>query len=396
MSDRDRPEPSDEELEALVADALVKRGELAPTTESEVRAAERALAEEDEIELPASLAAFRAPPSAPRARVGDAPDAGAVSQRVVSLDEHRRARATGLHWAHAGTFALGAAIAAATLLYVRTPAPDRPLSEPGAGTGPSPSASASASASPRIEIPPVRTCAADCCAGSDCSAAEGELKKCASGRSCVACDVTSDPSNAYRVRIGAIAPTEKLGALDLDAVDLCARVGGGAWACLPARGEPSPQPDLRALPKLASMSDLSNGVELELRVRGQKQALGRWRDSVRMSPTLLCRGAGALLADEKGEHLGSVALLVDETHFVEIGRSAEVSDLEARARSFVLGDVTAQIVETKAGGGDRFALTMGPFDKGTAERLRWAFLEKRQQATVVLGDDYAGSPRLLK
>lgn len=398
MTDRDRPEPSDDELESLVADALVQRGELAPTTEDEVREAERALSAEEEPPLPASLEVLPDAPARRRARESAPHEPGAVSQKVVSLDEVRRTRdeKRGLPWAHAGTFALGAAIAAATLLYVKTPATDKPVSDPGAGTGPGPSASASASASPRIEIPAVRTCAADCCAGSACNAAEGELKKCSGGRACISCDASADTSNAFRVRLGALSPTAKLDAANLDTLDVCARVGGGEWACLPARSEPSAQPDLRALPKLASSADLSAGVELELRVRGQKQALGRWRDSVRMSPTLLCRGAGALIADEKDEHLGSVALLLEDTHYVELARGADVADLEARGHAFELADVTAGVVETEKQGAERFALTIGPFDKGTAERLRWSFLEKKQQATVVLGADYAGAPRLLK
>ncbi|HTJ85133.1 MAG TPA: hypothetical protein VL400_25630, partial [Polyangiaceae bacterium] len=124
-----------DDLDAAVADAFAKRGEMIPTRVDEVRAAEED-GVEDGVELPASLRAWRGgaseqkraepPPgvgaSAPR-RVRDAEGgSGAASERVVSLDELRRARAErrGLGGSHVASFAVGLAVAAGAAFFLRT------------------------------------------------------------------------------------------------------------------------------------------------------------------------------------------------------------------------------------------------------------------------------------
>jgi hypothetical protein len=190
-------------------------------------------------------------------------------------------------------------------------------------------------------------------------------------------------------------PTKLLDGVDLGALDVCARALGGAWSCVPAFAEPSAAPAARTMSKLMSAADLANGLEVELRPRGTKQVLGRWRDAVRMGPTTLCRGVGALVSNEKDEHVGSLLLLLDDTHWVELGRGADVASLKAARARLGFADVVPQIVETGEGGAGHFALALGPFDQATAERLRWALLEKGQPAKIELGEGYVGAPLAL-
>lgn len=399
-----RDEPKDVEgaepaLEALVADAFAKRGELPPTTEAEVLAA-MADGVEHEGELPASLAApsfERASAHASAQTSERAPaSAGAASQRVVSLDDLRRQREklkARPSWAsHAVTFGLGAAAAAALLVSTR-PRPTEPSTDPAAGV-PTTSASTPIEAPPApLSIPAVTACAGECCAGSACAAAKGELRKCVGGKTCLGCE--ESPTAAYRVRIGNLVPARKTEPERLRSVDLCVRVGASAWSCEPAVQEVTARPEGRTLPTVVSAADLRQSIELELRTRGVKEALGGWRESVRVGPTVLCHGLGALITTEKKDDLGSVAITLDDTHFVELARSAEVSELKAARRGFLFADVVPSLVETKGAGRERFALTVGPLDKVVADRLRWAVLEGKREAQVSLGADYVGSPQAL-
>jgi len=383
---RRRPDLTDDELDELVGSAMAREGQLFPTTEDEVGDAEKA-GVDFEGDLPAELAELREPEEAPVA-----------SRRVVSLEEARRERAArdeptarGSSWAtHLIAGALGAAAAAALFAWRadlgETTAP-RPAGDPPA-TG-----SAEPVALSPIEIDPVTGCSLDCCAGAECSAAEGELRKCGSGRQCVLCDVGESDQSLYRVRIGRFFPSDKIETGKAKHLDLCARVGGSAWSCEPAWVEPTTETEWRHLPTLATAQDAAAGLELQLRFGGTKEVVGRWKSAVRINPTTLCRGIGVAIETEKEEHLGSLSFFLDDAHFVELERGDDFAELKAHRARFTFADVVPVVFETT--GKERFALTVGPLSKPAAELLRWALLEEGAEATLGLGNDYEGAPRPL-
>lgn len=400
--ERDPPDPGDvgevdregdDELEALVAGALVERGELLPTTEAEVLHAERA-GVAFEGELPPELAEYSPPTSeraAPLSRRAPQDRAEPVrSTRVVSLEEARRRPQRGAWLGYGATFVAGAAAAAAAIaLFVRAPpgGPTDPSADPeqtaGVGTGAPPAPSSIATVS-------VDGCPEACCAGASCAAAEGELRACGSGRTCIPCG--DPPASRYRVRIGHLFPDEALDTDRIDALDLCARVGSSRWDCAPAYADPATSPEWRRLPALATSEDAGAGVELELRVRGTKQALGRWHGGVRIGPPVLCSGVGVSLEDTAGKSLGRLSLFFDDAHYVELRRGT-LDALEAYRGELAIAGAVPRLFETSRGGPERFALVVGPLDEPRAERLRWSLLEQGVDARVELGGDYVGDPR---
>lgn len=387
------------ELEALVARAM-RRRTVAPTSEAEVRRAEDE-GVEFEGELPPALRALVEPeatraaggePGAPQAirqrAERDAEKDAARSVRVVPLDEARRQRARGRAsvGGYAASFALGAAAAAAVAIFaLRGPEGLEVGREPAGG----PSASASSSAEPTREtvaIPAVLACPSSCCAGSSCPSAEGELRACATGRSCVPCGELPPAGSAYRVRIGNLLPTDKLDADKLGAFDICARIGASPWSCEPAYADATQRPRGRVLPPVASVEDIGAGIELELRPRGTKQVYGRYKGSVRLNPTVLCRGVGVLLGNEKQEHLGSLSLFVEDAQYVELGRGT-AAELAALRSTLSFADLSPEL-HTIAGAAGTRALVVGPLDLRAAERLRVALLERGRPATLSTGTDY--------
>ena len=52
----------------------------------------------------------------------------------------------------------------------------------------------------------------------------------------------------------------------------------------------------------------------------------------------------------------------------------------------------AVLIETEAGDDRRYLLAAGPFDRATAERLRWALVERKVDAATVFGRDFVGTP----
>ncbi len=387
--DRDR-DPEDEAVERMVADALVRRGELLPTTVAEVERAE-AGGVEYEGELPASLREL-APQKdeAPRSKHTSEAALPAKSERFVSLEAARRAREThrGSTLSYAVTFVAGLAAAAGVSLVLGKPT-GRPV-EPDPGAGPTPSASASAEPAPeRLEIPAVLACKAGCCAGASCDAAKGELKKCASGRTCIGCDPPMVGS-VYKVKLGNVVPAAKYAGPPMAELDLCGGVIGGEPSCLPAFSTPSDSAAPRTLERLVKDTDLGLGLYFELRPRGTKLVIGRWSDSVRLGPNMLCQGLGALITTEKKEDVGSLAISLDDPYYVEIGRAADVMSLKARRAEIAFEDVTPFVAETSGAGDLRFVLAAGPFDQATAERLRWLFLERDQKAKTSFGEDQQG------
>ncbi|MFS8071052.1 MAG: hypothetical protein ACMG6S_32185, partial [Byssovorax sp.] len=319
----------------------------------------------------------------------------AASQQVVSIEDLRRAREEkrASWWTHAGTFALGAAVAAGTLLYLRAPRFETARQEPTGG--PAGAVSAASEPARRVVIPAVQPCRDACCAGSSCAAAQGELRACASGRTCVGCGDAPEAGSVYRLRMGSVSPTPLLHDTELEEVDLCVRVGGSPWLCEAAYADPTTRPQGRTLLTLVSAADVALGIELELRPRDSKQVMGRWRDGVRLGPTALCRGVGALLANEKQEHLGSVSLFLDDAHYVELARAADLESLRKRRAELEFNDVTPQLIETTRTGAERYALTVGPLSRPSAERLRWELLERSRSARVLLGEDYTGASKPL-
>jgi hypothetical protein len=286
--------------------------------------------------------------------------------------------------------ALAVGAAAATLLFVGRPSDDR--AQPGGDTAPTVAPSASASApAPALPmaLPSVRGCE-DCCAGSSCAKAEGENRACATGRACVPCDEGQARDALYRVRVGNVVPTAAQRDARLDELDLCGRVVGGPWACEPAYLDAAQRPKGRAFEALVSPSDLAAGFELELRPRGQTKALAGWRDSVRVGPGVVCRGVGVLLASDGGEHFGSVSLVLDDAHFVEIGARGSIDAVKSLRNGLAFADVVPSIVELASDGAPAFALAAGPLDRRSAERLRWALLEGGVPARVTLGADHRG------
>jgi hypothetical protein len=396
---RDAGEPSaDAKLEAMVARAL-RRIRVAPTTEAEVRRAE-CEGVEFEGELPPSLRALVEPRAelagepghggaepAPREEPRDAERELARSVRVVSLDEARRARARRAPLGgYVASFALGAAAAAAVaVLALRGPEGLEVGREP-AGA---PSASASSSAEPAREItaiPAVLACPSSCCAGASCPSAVGELRACATGRSCVPCGDVPPAGSVYRVRIGNLLPTSKLDPDKLGAFDLCARIGASPWSCEPAYADATLRPRGRVLPSVASVEDIGAGIELELRPRGTKQVFGRYKGSVRLNPTVLCRGVGVLLGNDEEEHLGSLSLFVEDAQYVELARGS-VAELGALRSGLSFADVTPEL-HALAGASGAHALVVGPLDRRAAERLRVALLERGRAAILSTGTDY--------
>jgi hypothetical protein len=240
-----------------------------------------------------------------------------------------------------------------------------------------------------MALPSVRGCE-DCCAGSSCAKAEGENRACATGRACVPCDEGQARDALYRVRVGNVVPTAAQRDARLDELDLCGRVVGGPWACEPAYLDAAQRPKGRAFEALVSPSDLAAGFELELRPRGQTKALAGWRDSVRVGPGVVCRGVGVLLASDGGEHFGSVSLVLDDAHFVEIGARGSIDAVKSLRNGLAFADVVPSIVELASDGAPAFALAAGPLDRRSAERLRWALLEGGVPARVTLGADHRG------
>ena len=283
---------------------------------------------------------------------------------------------------------LGAA-AAAALLVGRGERPDRPLptGEP---------AKPRADAAPKtIAVPAVLGCSRPCCGGSQCPEARDDLKSCGSERRCIACTIDELALSRYRIRLGAFAPGARVKRI-VDgggALELCARAGSSELACAAAHAAADQEEQWTLLPLVVSTQDMLAGFELGLRQKGGKKQLGVWKSPGTLNATVLCKGLLIKLTDDKEELLGTVSVFLDDTHYVELVRSHSVDQLlEARGRlSFV--DATPRIFETRKPGPDHFALVLGPFDKPTAEKLRWALLDKGEPARLVIGDDHVGPPR---
>ena len=365
------------ELDALVASAMGRRGDLIPTTTDEVLDAGSL---EFEGELPPSLRAY------------DPPTTAAARQQSRSSREAPRSNVLPI----AVSFAFGAGIAAAASYAIFAGRPDAremPLADvssaerPGSSLG---EPSASKPEEPRA-IGPVTTCD-DCCAGVQCSTAKPVLSSCPTGRTCVACSDDLAPDAAFRLRMGNFHSTKNVDARSLDALDVCVRVGGSPWSCEPAYLDATARPVGRVLPMVSRAEDLTSGVELELRLRGSEKVYGSWRSALRLGPNMFCRGIGVVLEDPKGEHLGGLSLFVEDAFYVEIARAPSVTALAEHRRKLAFADVVPAVIGSKSGGQ---VLVVGPLAKPTAEKLRALLLGAGEEVGITMGNDYTGSPQKL-
>ena len=367
----------DPELDALVAEAFARRGELVPTTEAEVERAEQDGVEFDG-ELPESLREL-APPAPPPSEAG----------KIVSLEDARRARFPWL--THAIAAAVGAAAAAAILLGRGTG--EAPIGGVPSGEPPAPRPDATSEA--KLEIAPVLVCPAACCAGKACAAAKADLRECSSGRSCVGCTFAELADERFRIKLSSFAPSDparKLLEAGKTELDLCVQLGSSRKVCVPAHASSDGSESWSTLPLVGSAQDLLAGFLLEVRARGSGQLLAEWRSPVRINPTLLCKGLFIKAKTGKDETFGVVSAFLEDTHYVEIARSDSLVRLEEHAERLRFSDVTPRIFETTGAGRERFALSVGPLAKASAERLRRALLAHGEKAEIRIGQDHVGAP----
>lgn len=375
-----RKKDPEERVEDLLADAFASKRELFPTTEAEVRRAEEEELEH-EGELPPSLQSWK-PPKA---------------TKVVTLAAEKRRRSA---WVTHGLAALlGAAAAAAVLFLARRPPVQSggtvPTSEP------RPPKADAAPAEERVALPAVATCAAGCCAGERCSAAKAELSSCSSGRKCIACSSEELAASRYRIRLGSFAPTaagaKAVVAAGGGGLELCVRVGSSEPACVPAHANSDRTEQWSLLPTVASAQDLLAGFVLQVRAKAQPgKAIAEWQSPVQVNPTVLCRGLSLRPKTAKDEALGVVSVFLEDAHYVELGRAGTVALLLALKSRVAPSDVPAKLFETRGLADQKFSLVLGPVDKPTADRLRWAALERGLEARLTIGEDHVGEPKPLE
>jgi hypothetical protein len=452
----DREKRQDEALEALVADALSSRGELLPTTDAEVARAEHE-GVEFEGELPESLRAFNpvpralehdhgsppvpsglehdhgsppvpgglehdhgppvpsgletsidhgSPGSAPPPATGGLDDESTRSvaaqptresrtDNVVNLDDARTRRQGWLGYASAGM--LGAA--AASIFWIWFGGDPQQVAPLPAGD-PSHTAPTSSAPTPPVAIGAVRACQSPCCAGPACATSEEFLKECSSGRSCIPCSLDQLQGSLYRLRIGSLALSpagaEMREKEHWGPLELCVRVGSSDSTCIPAHAGTTGDEVWSSLPMAVSAQDLAAGFELQVRRKGDRNAMATWKHAVLTNPTLLCRGLSVSPKLGGVGNIGTLSVFFEDTHFVELGRNGNVPDLLAQAERIAFADVAPEIFETSAKGNRHFALVLGPLDKLTAERLRWKLLDANLDASISLGADHVGQPREIK
>jgi hypothetical protein len=175
-------------------------------------------------------------------------------------------------------------------------------------------------------------------------------------------------------------------------IEVCVRAGGSPEVCVPAHASASADAPWASLPLVVSAQDLLAALIVRLRMRGVATPLAEWQSPVPVSPTVLCRGLSVKPKTKMDEAFGVVSLFLDDTHYVEAARNAQVAPLTETARRIV-GAATSKIYQTRRGGDRRFALVYGPMSHSDAEKVRWALLEGGHDARVTLGEDHEGDPR---
>lgn len=379
MTDGPKFDPDVERrTEQRVVEALVKHQELIPITSAEVAEAE-AKGVAFEGALPDSLRRFL-------------PSTGDVPKNVVALNSRRASRRAWL--GHGLAAILGAAAAAAVMWsWQRYEAQTKMVvgREP---LGPAQSNPVLPAAGLQTPIATSLACSEACCAGSNCATAKSPLKECASQRRCIHCNAGASDSR-LRIRIGRLAPSETTQFL-LDkspgrALELCVRVASSDLLCTPAQANTPHDEAWAALPLVATPADLLGGLTVQVRWVGETDAMAIWSKPVETNPAVLCNGIAIKPKLPDGESIGSLSIFLDDSYYVELGRAARTQALLDATRQLKLAGGDPLLYETSAAGDGRFAMSLGPFDKATADAVRWAVLHQGGDAKIVLGFDYRGT-----
>jgi hypothetical protein len=358
-----RPD-DDAPLDAATLRALADADDLVPTTEAEVQRAEGSLP--DDLELPAGLRQYR-----PRAEPSN----------VRRLEPRRRI------WTHAAALALGGAAVAAAMTLVPSPPP--PVTSAGNELV-KPSASAPARSVPLVYR---SRCERECCAGADCKTASEALRSCPSGVRCAACAPDNVNGGPYRLRVGTMILSDTGRALLAPEapLELCIVASATEKPCLPALGEPGGEA-WRLLKVVSPLQDLLTGLTVELRKRGDSEAIATWKRPVSPTADVMCKGLAIQLGSEK-ETFGRLSVFVEPTHFLELSRGAAVNELLAKLQGFELSGIQPRVFESTRPGSERFALVLGPLERADADALRWQMLDHGREASVSHGLDFVGAPR---
>lgn len=379
----------DAKLLDMLAAALTEDGELLPTTEAEVAAVEEEL---EAVELPAHLRELKL--------AGDERDERADVSGLADYRSRREERGAFSPWSHVGALLIGAAAAAAVAIaFDRTAVPDLPVGGDPAGVP---------SSLPAPPAPPIvaeAVCDA-CCGGQACGDAKPETSRCGSGHACIACDPAVLGDSRYRIRVGAVtaAPLGERVIRDYPQgePELCVRAGVSKELCVPTQVSDRDGGRWTVLPAVFSGDDLSAKLAVRLRWKGvARESLataGRWTMPVALTPRSLCAGYTVeLLNGDKEEMFGTLSLFMDDAHYVEIMRAEGTAPLrDLRGRMTLKGLVALpgrlHLRETEGEGARRFVLAAGPFNRKTAEQLRWQLLEQDLDARATVGLDYVGDP----
>jgi hypothetical protein len=226
------------------------------------------------------------------------------------------------------------------------------------------------------------------------------LEKCSSGRTCIPCDASVLADSRYRVRVSAVTPA----ALGLEVLkdypqgepELCVRAGVSKELCIPTQISEREGGRWTTVPAVFSGSDLSAKLTVRLRwkgVQGRLAEAGSWVMPVALTPKSLCSGYSVELTNaDKEEVFGTASLFVDDAHYVEIARSKGTAELRDLRERLVLDGLGVKLFETRGEGDDRFVLAAGPFNRKTAEALRWQLLEQDLEPAATVGLDFVGEP----
>jgi hypothetical protein len=335
-------EKSNDDIDALVARSLVKRGELIPTTTEEVLET----SSEYEGALPPSLERYRPEQekAAPRPR-----------ERQSALP-------------YIGVFA--AVAAAAAIFLVTRGDPEIHGERIGAPSG-GPAATAPTASAP-LAVPQA-SCESGCCGGAACKAAESAFATCPTERTCISCEGVDKGDTQYRVRLGNVAPSSGQPAAAMAELDLCVSIGatpGSPWVCEPAYEPAATRPRGRFLAKASTVDELVGGVSMELRPKGKTQVLAAWRSGIKVGVGSLCKGLSVSLQNEQHEQLGTLSMFLERTYYVELARRDDRAALDGVASSFGFGERVPRFLSVPGDvRGGRHVLALGPFDKPEAEAL---------------------------
>jgi hypothetical protein len=200
------------------------------------------------------------------------------------------------------------------------------------------------------------------------------------------------------LRIGRLAPSAT-GKFLLDkspgkALETCVRVASSPLSCVSAYAGSDDEEAWVSLPLTATSADLLAGITVQLRFVGDEDPMAEWRYPVESSVAVLCNGLAVKLKLPDGEIVGSLSMFLDDAYYVELGRGKLPSELTRRLSTLQFKGASPNLFETDAVESNRYALSIGPVDKATAEAAKWSVLRQGGDAKIVLGFDYRGrAPR---